>query len=423
MTVTVSGRSLQGQTPIISSKSAVHRLLICAALCDQPTVIEGVTYSKDIEATIACLRAALADVKCDGDRVTVSPRKNRTPNTLLDCGESGSTLRFLLPIMAALGGAWFTGRGRLAQRPLTPIYPVLEQHGCRLSAEGTFPVAVEGHLCGDTFVIDGSLSSQFVSGLLMAAPLMGERCRIRVTGEMASYPYIAMTVKALSQFGVRVTKNGSTFTVSGRYTTAGTVRAEGDWSNAAFWLVGAVVSDSEAFRLTGLCGRSRQGDKKIVALLRDAGFTVTRRRGALCVGASKQPQALRIDAEDIPDLVPILAVLATVLPGETEIYNAERLIHKESNRLESAHAMLTALGGKAVMTNDGLRITGGRLTGGTVDGYNDHRIVMSAAIAALICEEPVTILGAEAVTKSYPTFFEEIEKRGMRVCHLSGDET
>ncbi len=423
MTVTVSGQTLSGKTAIISSKSVVHRLLMCAALCETPTVIEGVTYSEDIEATIACLRAGLADIVCEGDRVTVRPRKDRDPNALLDCGESGSTLRFLLPIMAACGGARFTGRGRLSQRPLTPIYPVLEAHGCRLSAEGEFPLSVTGRLQGEIFEINGSLSSQFVSGLLMAAPLLRHTCRIRVTGEMASYPYIALTIEALAKFGVTVTEEDATFTVSGSYTSAGMLPAEGDWSNAAFWLTGAALSGSEDFELSGLSAESRQGDRAITALLEQAGYTVSHTDHTWRVSGGENRQPLRVDAEAIPDLVPIVAVLASALPGQTVIYHAERLIHKESNRLQSVHELLTALGGEATVTEDGLLINGGTLRGGTVQGYNDHRIVMSAAIAALICKEPVTIVGAEAVNKSYPTFFEELEKRGMSVCHLSGDET
>lgn len=422
MTVTVSGRALNGATPIIASKSVVHRLLICAALCDAPTVIEGVTYSEDIEATIRCLQAGLADVTCEGDRVTVTPRQDRDPSALLDCGESGSTLRFLLPIMAACGGARFTGRGRLSQRPLTPIYPVLEAHGCQLSAEGVFPLAASGRLQGDLFEIDGSLSSQFVSGLLMAAPLIGDTCRIRVTGEMASYPYIALTIEALSHFGIAVTEENGVFTVFGRYRSAGVLTAEGDWSNAAFWLVGAAISHSGAFALSGASADSRQGDKAILALLEQAGFSVYHADGTWRVTGGDNRQPLHVDAEAIPDLVPIVAVLASALPGETMIYNARRLIHKESNRLQSVRDMLEALGGKAAITEDGLRIQGSCLQGGTVQGCNDHRIVMSAAIAALICKNPVTIVDAEAVNKSYPTFFEEIEKRGMSVCHLSGDE-
>lgn len=423
MTVTVSGSTLSGNTAIIASKSVVHRLLICAALCEAPTVIEGVTYSEDIAATVRCLQAGLADVICEGDRITVNPRKERYPDALLDCGESGSTLRFLLPIMAACGGARFTGKGRLSQRPLAPIYSVLEEHGCRLSEEGAFPLSVSGRLQGLDFEISGSLSSQFVSGLLMAAPLLGDTCRIRVTEEMTSYPYIALTIEALSHFGVNVTREKNIFTVSGRYTSPDTLSAEGDWSNAAFWLVGAALSNSEDFGLSGLSKESQQGDKAIVDLLRQAGFSVVCDEGDWRVFGGGARQALRVDAAAIPDLVPIVAVLATALPGQTVIYNAERLIHKESNRLQTVCDLITALGGDCVITVDGLLINGSALQGGMVQGGNDHRIVMSAAIAALVCQNPVTIVGAEAVNKSYPTFFEELGKRGMRVCHLSVGET
>lgn len=422
MTVTIQGKSLSGTTKIIASKSVIHRLLICAALCKTPTVIEGVSYSQDIEATIACLRASFADVVCEPDRIIVTPYETPQQNRLLDCGESGSTLRFLLPICAAVGGGAFTGRGRLSERPTTPLRPLLEQHGCRLSAEGQFPLVLDGKLQGSTFCIDGSLSSQFVSGLLMAAPLLGTPCRIDVQGEMTSYPYIALTIEALSHFGVTVTQRDATFTVSGSYRSPDCLSAEGDWSNAAFWMVGAAVSRSQDFRLQGLSTASVQGDKAIVGVLEQAGFSVCNTPEGLQMIEKGDRRAVTLDAEAVPDMVPIAAVLATALPGQTKIYNAARLIHKESNRLQSVYDMLTALGGKVSMQEDGLIVTGGPLNGGVVDGYNDHRIVMAAAVASLLCKQPVTITGAQAVRKSYPTFFEELEKRGMRVCHLSGEE-
>ncbi len=422
MTVTVTGKQLLGTTRIIASKSVIHRLLICAALCKTPTVIEGVSYSQDIEATVACLRSSFADVVCESDRVMITPYETPRQNRMLDCGESGSTLRFLLPICAAVGGAAFTGRGRLSERPTTPLRPLLEQNGCQLSAEGQFPLVLDGKLRGNTFHIDGSLSSQFVSGLLMAAPLLGTPCHIHVQGKMTSYPYIALTIEALSHFGITVTKQDTTFTVTGTYVSPTRLAAEGDWSNAAFWMVGAAVSHSHDFRLQGLSTASVQGDKAIVDVLEQAGFSVYNTPEGLQMTDIGDRQAISLDAEAVPDMVPIAAVLATALPGQTKIYNAARLIYKESNRLQSVYEMLTALGGKVTMQEDGLVITGGPLNGGVVKGYNDHRIVMAAAVASLLCEDPVTITGAQAVQKSYPTFFEELEKRGMKVCHLSGEE-
>lgn len=418
MNCQVSGERLVGHTSIIASKSVVHRLLIAAALCNAPTVIRGVTFSEDVLATIACIRAALAEVVCEGNSVTVKPYAEKVKNALLDCGESGSTLRFLLPVMAALGGARFTGRGRLAQRPLTPLATVFERHGCTLSPEGMFPLTVSGQLSGCTFEIDGSVSSQFISGLLMAAPLIGTPCTVRVTGELTSLPYIQITMSTLSQFGITVEQHENCFTVCGAYRSPGALATEGDWSNAAFWLVGAALSDSTEYTLGGVSAASLQGDRRIVDLLNEAGFSVLQTNRGWAVRQGEVRRALSVNAADIPDLVPIVAVLATALEGETVIHHAARLIHKESNRLESVCAMIHALGGRSSVTADGLRVVGTPLRGGVVQGYNDHRIVMAATVAALRCSDAVTICGAEAVRKSYPTFFEECEQRGMTVCRL-----
>ncbi|MBO5928682.1 MAG: 3-phosphoshikimate 1-carboxyvinyltransferase [Clostridia bacterium] len=420
MNVTVSGKTLSGTVTAIASKSAVHRLLICAAFSNAPTVIENVTTSQDIEATIRCLQH-VADITLKNNRLFVTPRQKREQSPLLNCGESGSTLRFLLPVIAATGGGSFVGHGRLAERPLSPLYELLAENGCRLSKAGEFPLTVSGTLQGDTFAIDGGVSSQFISGLLLAAPLLNRQVRIVVTGKTESAPYIRLTVEALRCFGVTVEEKENTFLVQGRYTSPGTVTAEGDWSNAAFWLVGAAISHSKKLTVTGLKSDSLQGDRHILTLLQQAGFTVNQTENGITVdGVAKKP--LCIDAADIPDMVPIAAVLAASLHGKTKIINARRLAYKESNRLQSVHQMLTALGGTATVTADSLTIDGkGGLRGGTVDACNDHRIAMSAAIASLICEKDVTILGANAADKSYPDFFQKLEQKGMSVCPLSGE--
>ncbi len=423
MIVSVRGNGLRGSVAAIASKSAVHRLLICAAYSQTPTVIENVTFSQDIEATMRCLQQGVADIQREGDTLIVIPRHEHVLQPLMDCGESGSTLRFLLPVAAATGGGKFVGRGRLAQRPLSPLYELLVEHGCRISPAGQFPLTVSGGLTGDTFIIDGGVSSQFISGLLLAAPLMGHRVRIVMTGTVESYPYIRMTVDALRCFGVSVAQENNTFTVEGTYTSPGRVSAEGDWSNAAFWLVGAAISHSKDFTVIGLKSDSLQGDSRITRLLREAGFTVEVTSSAIQIsGEGTKP--LWVDAADVPDLVPVLSVLAAALRGKTVIANARRLAYKESDRLQSVHRMLTALGGCVTMTEDSLTIEGtGSLCGGTVDACNDHRIAMAAAVAALICKNEVKIIGAEAVEKSYPAFFEEWQQKGMSVCHLCGETT
>ncbi len=419
MTVTVSGHTLTGQATAPASKSALHRLLICAALCDTPTVLERATLSQDIEATMACLRALGAEIELNNDRLTVTPIGTPHADALLDCGESGSTLRFLLPIAAALSGARFTGRGRLAQRPLSPLYELLCDNGCTLSPQGTFPLTVEGQLTGSRFTIGGGVSSQFISGLLLAAPLLGHACEICVTGMVESRPYIDLTVAAMRRFGVAVSEQNNVFTVpaGSRYRSPGTLTAEGDWSNGAFWLVAGAIAPHASLTVGGLDAASLQGDRAVADILRDAGACVTERDGVLQVTGGSLCRPLTVDAAQIPDLVPVLAVLAAAIPGRSVIGNARRLRLKESDRLCSVHAILTALGGQVTMDEESLTIEGtGRLRGGTVDACNDHRIAMAAAVAACICEEPVVITGAEAVRKSYPSFFAEFAERGMNVC-------
>ena len=403
MTVTVSGRTLKGSVKAPASKSAVHRLLICAALCDRPTVIEDVTLSEDITATARSLEALGSHVDGDESVLVVTPIKAVPADALLDCGESGSTLRFLLPIAAALGGAAFTGRGRLAERPLSPLYELLSDNGCTLSPSGQFPLTVSGRLRGNRFTIDGGISSQFVSGLLMAAPLLENDVEICVTGAIESRPYMDMTVDAMRRFGVTVTEENATFRVSGAYRSPGRFSAEADWSNAAFWLVANAIMPNADLQIMGLDPRSLQGDRAIIDIIHATnGLTVP----------------LDIDAAQTPDLVPILAVLAAAIPGRSMIGNARRLRLKESDRLESVGAMLKALGGCVTIGEDHLIIDGtGRLTGGTMDACNDHRVAMAAAVAACIADGEVTINGAEAVRKSYPHFFEQFAERGMTVCH------
>lgn len=419
MTVTVSGHTLAGTATAPASKSVLHRQLICAALADCPTVIEGITLSQDIQATVDCLRSLGASIALEDTRLSVIPISAATPAAVLNCGESGSTLRFLLPIAAAFGSAQFIGRGRLAQRPLSPLYELLCENGCTLSPQGAFPLMLHGRLTRNRFVINGGVSSQFISGLLLAAPLLKREVTVEVTGTVESRPYIDLTLAAMRSFGVAVAETGTVFTVpaGSRYRSPGTVTTEGDWSNGAFWLVAGAIAADSALTVAGLNSQSLQGDRAIAALLRQAGLTLTQTPAGLSLsGVPTHP--LVVDASQIPDLVPILAVLAAGIPGRSVIGNARRLRLKESDRLTSVCAMITALGGTAKTDADSLTIDGtGCLRGGTVDACNDHRIAMAAAVAACLCEMPVTITGAQAVQKSYPCFYKELAERGMTLCH------
>lgn len=422
MNSVVAGGHLSGEVRIISSKSVLHRMLICAALCKMPTIIRGFCNSRDITATVNCLRSCAADTEIGIDIAKVMPYREYTRNPLLNCDESGSTLRFLLPVIAALGiGGVFTGGGRLPERPLSPLYELLCENGCRLSEQGKFPLTLSGKLSGKNFAINGQISSQFVSGLLLAAPLLKTECSVTVTGKFESKPYVDITREILRQFGVNIKQKGENrfeFGENCRYRSPGELSAEGDWSNAAFWLVAAVLSESFGLKIANLNLLSFQGDRVILDFLSEFGAEFTENGGTVEITALRDARPLLIDASNIPDLIPVLAVLACKATGVTKIYNAERLALKESNRLITTRDMIVSLGGRANVENGGLTINGnGRLKGGTVDSRNDHRIAMAAAVASFICDSPVTIKGAEAVKKSYPAFFDEFEARGMKVCH------
>ena len=432
MRAIVEPRVLTGELRAPASKSEAHRLLICATLAKDPTSVECPTSSKDIDATIACLEALGAHVECrhDGFRVTPIPRSDERPSevavhkdALLDCCESGSTLRFMLPIVCALGaGAVLTGRGRLPERPLSPLYERLVEHGAHLSEQGVFPLRVGGHLRGGTYELPGNVSSQYVSGLLMAAPLMSEPVEVVVSEPVESRPYVDLTTSALAAFGVDVSE-GEASTSSGHparswrvdapvtMVSPGNVRVGGDWSNAAFWLAAGALAGSGVAVLS-LDPQSPQGDKNVLAALSLLGARVLRRRdGAACAPGELVGRTL--DVRNIPDLVPPLAAVAALAHGTTRFVGAERLKIKESDRLASVSGVINALGGSAKQTDDGLIIEGHEtLPGGTVDAMNDHRIAMMASVMAARCSGPVTILGAECVSKSYPAFFEDLVALG-----------
>ena len=370
MTQTIPKTHISGTIAAIASKSAAHRLYICAALADSPTEISCQSTSRDIEATKACLAAMK-----NGER-------------LLPCGESGSTLRFLLPVAAALGlEVDFLMEGRLPDRPLAPLDAQLEAHGVKLSR----PRHELLH----------------VSGLLFALPLLEGTSTLTVTGKVESAPYIAMTLDALGQFGIRPNLEHNVYTISPTpYVSPGTAVVEGDWSNAAFWLCAGALSGPVT--VTGLKPDSLQGDKEVFEILRRFGANTEQHGDAYTVCPGKL-RAIDIDAAAIPDLVPVLSVVAAAAEGTTRIYNAGRLRIKESDRIKTVCAMLTNLGADVEETADGMLIHGGNaLTGGTVDSANDHRIAMAAAIAATLCD--VTVLGAEAVSKSYPKFWSDYKK-------------
>ena len=416
MNTSVCTHKIGGSIKAIASKSVAHRLLICAAFANKPTKILCEETNLDIEATVACLSALGAKIEREPPYYNVVPVRldSIIKGSVLPCNESGSTLRFLLPIVAALGAnSAFAMQGRLPDRPLSPLREELLAHSVNIS--GKNPLRTDGTLDGADFFIDGSVSSQFVSGLLFALSLLDRECRLTVTGALESAPYVDITCDALALFGAPVRKDLNVYTVcaKGIFTSPSTVEVEGDWSNAAFFLaLGALSGNVE---VSGLNAESSQGDRAIIDILRAFGADITYRSltGSYVAKASSLT-GIDVNASQIPDLVPIIATVASVAKGTTRIYGASRLRLKESDRLESVYSMLNALGANISKTDDGLIINGSeRLRGGTVSSFGDHRIAMSAAVAASVCEESVTVIGAEAVNKSYPSFWTDAQTLGL----------
>lgn len=390
MKLVITPAPLRGSVTPPPSKSQAHRCLIAAALAGPGSVIHNIADSQDIQATRRCM----AELKTEG---TALPR--------LDCGESGSTLRFLLPIALALrGGGIFTGHGRLMERPQKPYFDLFAEKGIRYGLENGV-LTVEGTLPPGTYRLPGNVSSQFVTGLLFALPLLAGDSEILLTTPLESRGYVDMTLEALAQFGIRVAEETGRFLIPGgqQYRPC-EVSIEADWSQAAFWIAAQCLGS--AVEIQGLNPQSTQGD----------------RVASHWAQALSSPGDVEIDLSGCPDLAPPLAAMAAVRQGTTDLTNAARLRIKESDRLSAIAGTLGALGGVVKERPDSLSIRGvGALSGGTVDCRNDHRIAMMAAIAATRCQGPVTLLGAECVAKSYPNFWDHYRMLGGMTREYPGE--
>ena len=402
-----------GNISAIPAKATAHRAFIAAALSGRQVRIRlgAAEVSQDITATLRCLKQLGSNIVDRGDGVwQVSPGL-LPARPLLDCGESGSTLRFLLPVAAALGAnARLTGAGRLPERPLADLTRTLEAHGIAFSA-AKLPFTISGKLTGGRFELPGNVSSQYVSGLLFAlyaAKIPGE---IVLTTRLESSRYVDMTIAALRTFGATITGTGHGWRFDGCTAAApDELTVEGDWSNAAAFLVCGALGG--AVTVAGLSADSLQPDRAIVDILRRfgakveiAGDRVTAALGAL------RPAV--VDVSETPDLLPVLAVLAAGAPGKSRFVNAARLRLKESDRLHSAAELLKAIGVEVRELPDALEITGGgAVHGGSVDSFNDHRLVMAATAAAALGALPLVVTGAEAIRKSQPGFFADFARLG-----------
>ncbi len=393
MDLTIEPTLLRGTVRAIASKSAAHRILLAAALSHCPTTLEHLDLSDDIRATIQCLKAMGAAVCHNQTTARILPG-SFAKRCRLPCRESGTTLRFLLPVVSALGiQGDFIMDGRLPLRPLGPLEQELERHGMTFFRPGADCLQVRGVLSPGEYILPGNVSSQFISGLLFALPLLSEESTLAVSGPLQSASYVEMTLEILEQFGIHIPFRNGIFQIKpGIYAASGSLPVEGDWSNAAFWLTASHLGSN--LTVTGLQPKSTQGDRAIVSLLSELGA------GSV------------IDAAQIPDLIPILAVAAANAGGETHFIHAQRLRMKESDRIESVCHLINGLGGCAIAAQDSLTIHGSGLRGGVVHTFGDHRIAMAGAIAATVCKEPVTILDSQVVKKSYPNFWKDYRNLG-----------
>ncbi len=412
MQLTLHTPAPHGTLRAFPSKSEAHRALICAALADAPTHIACDATNDDIDATVDCLCALGASIARTEQGFTVTPIAHASAHAEMDVRESGSTLRFLLPVLAAFGtSARITRQGRLPNRPLAPLDALLCAHGACITEREDGTLEISGKLCGNDFAIAANISSQFVSGLLFALPLLGlpTDCTVSLIGQAESRPYIDMTVASLAAFGINVAERDGTLTVPAhsRYRSPGSLTVGGDWSGAAaFACMGAV--GKHPITLSGLDAHSVQGDRAILSILAQMGAQIEIGQSQITVTPAPL-RGVEIDASDIPDLVPVLAATAALAQGKTHIFGAARLRLKESDRLAATTAVLRALGADVTETADGLTVVGKpTLRGGATHAFGDHRIAMAAAVASLGCQAPVILEDAQAVGKSYPTFWEQL---------------
>ena len=406
---------MKGEATPPPSKSQAHRLLICAALAVEPCSIVCNSVNDDIMATMRCLNALGADITYTSGVFDVKPISIVKGGTL-DCGESGSTLRFLMSVAAVLGAdATFTGAGKLPQRPMGALTDVLAAHGMgfvRHSAD-ELPVTCNGTLRGGELSLPGNISSQYLTGLLFALPLASEDSVIEVTGGLTSASYIDMTIDALRIAGISVERRGNMFRIKGgqQYRMPVRVVVEGDWSSAAFWVVAGVIG-KHPLTICGMNNESLQGDSAIIDHLRGMGAFISIEDDKV-IAMPSHLFGTELDCMDTPDLVPILSVAAAVAQGTTVFTNVGRLRFKESDRLAAMKSVLSAFGIDSTVGEDTFTVYGGEpVAKATVDSFGDHRIAMSAAVLSSVAGGVTVIEGSGCVAKSYPSFFEDFAMLG-----------
>ena len=411
MDIRIIPSPLSGGVDIPPSKSSAHRALICAALAEGESRVEPYCSSEDIKATAACLKNLGMKIEEDKKGYTVC-RGETLKGGILDFNESGSTARFLLPIAAALeADITAVGRGRLPERPMDVLTVLLREHGVEVSAD-KLPISLKGKMTSGEFSLPGNVSSQYISGLMLAAPLTQGDVYINPTTDLESIGYIDMTVAAMKNQGITVEPTQKGWKIQGgqEYKPAH-IRIEGDWSQAAFFMAAAAMGGD--IKIRGLDFASNQGDMAALDVFAAFGADIAINDRVLHIKKGEL-RGIEVNAADIPDMVPAIAATAAFAKGKTVIRSAERLRLKESDRIKTTIAALSAMGIKTEEHPDGMTIYGGQPKGGIIDGANDHRIVMAFSVAAAFAQGESLVKGAEAINKSYPEFFEDFKKLGGR---------
>lgn len=415
MSLRIQPRQLQGKVHIPPSKSMAHRAIICASLARGRSVISNVQYSKDIEATISAMKALGTmifqhDDYLEIDGTTTFMRNNGE----IDCHESGSTLRFMIPIsLVQPSNFHFKGEGRLGKRPLDVYYQIFEKQNIGyLYKENVLDLYVMGQLHAGTFEIAGDVSSQFISGLLFALPLFPQDSRIVITSPLQSKGYVDLTIQMLQHYGIFVINNHYQELIipGGQHYHARDYEVEGDFSQAAFYLVAGALGNDVT--LEGLNFQSKQGDKVVIDILEKMGCQFKQVENSCQITCSSL-QGTVIDGSQCPDIIPIIAMACAQAKGKSVIQNIERLRIKECDRLKATVDMIVQLGGQAIEHQDSMEIIGvEKLKGGEVTSSHDHRMAMSAAIMSSVCEGDVVIDDRQCVEKSYPDFWEDFKSLG-----------
>lgn len=420
-TVRILPTNLVGEVNIPSSKSMGHREIICAGLAQGVSIVDNISMSKDIEATCRCLKALGVKIEQVPSRYEgrtalkiTGSGELKACSSSVDCGESGSTLRFFIPLMALLGSEMkLIGHGKLVSRPLQAYYDIFDEQKLYYTTEnGQLPLTVNGRLRPGKYTLPGDVSSQFVSGLLFALPLLEGDSELVITSPLESSSYVDLTLSCLKKYGILIENHQhQVYKIKGgqKYLAQNSI-VEGDWSQAAFWLAGGCLGGK--LTLKGMDLDSLQGDKAVLDIMQKMNCRL--QTAAELKAEASEPQAVVIDASNCPDIIPVLTVLAAVSTGTTRIINAARLRIKECDRLAAMTQELNKIGADITELEDGLIINGRSWLKGDaqVDAWNDHRVAMSLAIAAVKCKAPIILTGAESVQKSYPDFWQDYQQLG-----------